>query len=102
VLVAQGHLAEALRSFRDALALRERLANADPNNLERLRDFALGHDKIALVLQRSGHVTEALAELRKGRDILARLVAMVPAHAGWKRDLALIEARIAQFEQLAQ
>jgi hypothetical protein len=32
VLVAQGNLPEALKSFRDGLAIRERLAQANPGN----------------------------------------------------------------------
>jgi len=32
VLVAQGNLPEALKSFRDGLAIRDRLAKADPGN----------------------------------------------------------------------
>jgi tetratricopeptide (TPR) repeat protein len=44
VLVAQGNLAEALKSFRDGLAIRERLAKADPNNAGWQRDlqFTIG------------------------------------------------------------
>jgi hypothetical protein len=40
VLVAQGKLDEALKAYRDSLAIRERLAAADPGNTQWQRDLS--------------------------------------------------------------
>jgi len=48
VLVAQGNLADALKSFRDSLAIRERLAQADQANVQSQIDLILSHWRLAL------------------------------------------------------
>jgi hypothetical protein len=47
VLKAQGNLAEALKSFRDGLAIRERLAQSDPGNANWQFDLVVSHWKLA-------------------------------------------------------
>jgi hypothetical protein len=47
VLVAQGNLPEALKSFRDGLAIAERLAQADRGNAGWQFDFVVSHWKLA-------------------------------------------------------
>jgi hypothetical protein len=47
VLVAQGNLPEALKSFRDGLAIRDRLAKADPGNAGWQRDLIVSCVKLA-------------------------------------------------------
>ena len=39
---------------------------------------------------------EAMAAYHRGLDIMRRLTALAPDHAGFKRDLAWFEARIAE------
>ena len=46
VLVEQGNLPEALKSFHDGLAIRERLAQANPGNAGWQRDLSVSHNKI--------------------------------------------------------
>ena len=46
MLVDQGNLAEALKDYRDSLAIRERLAKADPGNAEWKTDLASSHGKL--------------------------------------------------------
>jgi hypothetical protein len=41
VLVAQGKLDEALKAYRDGLAIVERLATADPSNMQWRRDLSV-------------------------------------------------------------
>ena len=60
VLVAQGNLAEALTSFRDGLAIRDRLAQADPGNAGWQRDLSVSYNKIGDVLKAQGNLAEAL------------------------------------------
>ena len=47
VLVAQGNLPEALKTFRDGLAIRDRLAKSDPGNAGWQRDLIVSYVKIA-------------------------------------------------------
>jgi hypothetical protein len=47
VLVAQGNLPEALKSFRDGLAIRDRLAKADPGNAGWQFDLVISNWKLA-------------------------------------------------------
>ena len=46
VRVAQGDLAGALRSYRDSLAITERLAKADPGNAEWQHDLSVSHERV--------------------------------------------------------
>jgi hypothetical protein len=50
VLVAQGNLPEALKSFRDGHAIRDRLAKSDPGNAGWQRDLSVSYEKIGNVL----------------------------------------------------
>jgi hypothetical protein len=47
VLVAQGNLPEALKTFRDGLGIRERLAQSDPSNARWQFDLVISHWKLA-------------------------------------------------------
>ena len=64
VLVAQGNLPEALKSFRDGLAIRDRLAKADPGNAGWQRDLSVSYNKIGDVLVAQGNLPEALKAFR--------------------------------------
>jgi tetratricopeptide (TPR) repeat protein len=92
VLVAQGNLPEALTSFRDSLAIADRLAKADPNDAGWVADLAASHGKLGLLLERMGQRNEALAVLRKGR---------APDHKLWNGYLASFDAGIARLERQA-
>jgi hypothetical protein len=93
--VAQGDLAGALTSCRLSLAIRERLAKADPVNAGWRRDLAVSYAKLAGVYRRSNDRNRALEALRQGEAIMARLVKLAPDCAGWKRDLAAFDDQIA-------
>ena len=54
VLVAQGDLPGALKSYRDSLAIAERLAKADPGNAGWQRDLSVSYSKIGDVLVAQG------------------------------------------------
>jgi tetratricopeptide (TPR) repeat protein len=54
VLVDQGHLPEALKSFRDGLSIAEQLAQADPGNAVWQRDLSVSYNKIGDVLADQG------------------------------------------------
>ena len=73
VLVAQGNLPEALKSYRDGLAIAERLAKADPGNAGWQRDLSVSYDRIGDVLVAQGNLPEALKSYRDGLAIAERL-----------------------------
>ena len=89
VLVAQGNLPEALKSFRDGLAIADRLAKADPGNAGWQRDLSVSYNKIGDVLVAQGNLPEALKSFRDGLAIGDRLAKADPGNAGWQRDLSV-------------
>jgi tetratricopeptide (TPR) repeat protein len=54
--VARGNLAEALKSFRDGLAIAQRRAQADPGNAGWQRDLSVSYSKIGDVLVDQGNL----------------------------------------------
>ena len=54
VLVAQGILPEALKTFREGLAISERLAAADPGNAGWQRHLLVSYDRVGDVLVAQG------------------------------------------------
>ena len=60
VLVAQGNLPEALKSFQASLAIGDRLANADQGNAGWQRDLSVSYNKVGDVLVAQGNLPEAL------------------------------------------
>jgi tetratricopeptide (TPR) repeat protein len=92
--VAQGYLTEALKSYRESLAIRERLAKADPNNAGWQRDLSLSYEKVGDVLVAQGNLTEALKSHRESLAIRERLAKADPNNASWQRELAIINERL--------
>ena len=95
VLVEQRNLPAALDAFKPSLAIRDRLAKADPGNAGWQRDVALSHGRVASVLGQQGERDRALGAFRQGRDIIARLKDASPANATLPKDLARFDAQIA-------
>ena len=89
MLVAQGKLPEALKSYRDSLAIAERLAEADPSNTGWQRDLSVSYDKVGDVLVAQGNLPEALKSYRDSLAISERLAKADPSNAGWQRDLSV-------------
>jgi len=98
VLLAQGELDEALKAYRDSLAIRERLVAATATTPSGSRDLAYGHTSLFTVYQQQGDTAQALAELRAARAIMAALVALAPNLASWSEFLAWIDQQIARLE----
>ncbi len=61
VLRDQGDLAGALAAYRESLAVRRRLAEADPSNASWQRDLSVSQEKIGDVLRDQGDLAGALA-----------------------------------------
>jgi predicted negative regulator of RcsB-dependent stress response len=73
VLVKQGNLPEALKSYRAGLAIAERLAGSDAGNADWQRDLSVSNNKIGDVLVKQGNLPEALKSYRAGLAIRERL-----------------------------
>ena len=88
-LLWQGNLAAALNSFRDGLAISERLVKSDPSNAEGQRYLSVSYDKVGSVLMAQGNLAAALASYRDGLAIRERLAKSDANNAGWQRDLSV-------------
>jgi tetratricopeptide (TPR) repeat protein len=89
VQAAQGDLAAALHSYREDLAIADRLAKSDPGNAAWQRDLAVSYEKIGEVQVAQGDLSGALQSYREDLAIADRLVKSDPDNAGWQRDLAV-------------
>ena len=89
VLVAQGKLDEALKAYRDGLAIAERLAAADPSNAQWQRDLSVSYERIGDVLVAQGKLDEALKAYRDSLAIRERLAAADRSNTQWQRDLSV-------------
>ena len=82
-----GDLAAALTSYQDLLAIRERLAKADPGNAGWQVDLGASHDRIGDVQQAQGDLAAALTSYQASLAIAERLTKADPGNAVWQRDL---------------
>jgi hypothetical protein len=89
VLVAQGNLPEALKSYQAGLAIADRLAKSDPGNAGWRRDLSVSYDRVGDVLVKQGNLAEALKSYRAGLEIRERLAASDAANTDWQRDLTV-------------
>jgi tetratricopeptide (TPR) repeat protein len=96
VLSQQRDFAAALQSFRDSLAIRERLAKADPSNTGWQRDLSVSYSKIGDALADQGNLTEAIKSYRECLAIGERLAKVDPDNAIWQRDLAAGNERLGE------
>jgi tetratricopeptide (TPR) repeat protein len=91
----RGNLPEALKSYRDGLAIIDRLAKADPGNAEWQRDLSVSFAKLAVVFRKAGNNTDALNALKEGRAIAERIARLSPDNAQWKKDLDWFDQQLA-------
>jgi tetratricopeptide (TPR) repeat protein len=79
LLIGMGKLAEALPVYEKALAIRQKLADANPAVAGYQSDLAMSHNNIGLVLSRTGKPGEALTATRKALAIYQKLADANPA-----------------------
>ena len=94
MLVARGKLDEALESYRDSLAIFERLAGSDRSNTGWQRDLSVSYIKVGDVLVAQGKLDEALENYRDSLAIFERLAGSDRSNTGWQRDLSVSYERI--------
>jgi hypothetical protein len=88
-------LPEALQSYRDGLAIRERLAKSDPSNAGWQRDLSVSYEKIGNGLVAQGNGPEALKCYRDSLTIRERLAQSDPSNAQWQVDVLFSQWRLA-------
>jgi tetratricopeptide (TPR) repeat protein len=88
-LGAVGKHAEALPELRAALAIRRRIADADPTNARAQRDLMVGLNRIGNVLSYLKRPVEALAHYTEAHEIARRLAALDATDAEAQRDLVI-------------
>ena len=94
-LIAQGTLAEALKSYRDALAIADRLTKVDPENAGWQHDLSLSYSKVGDVLMTQGNFAEAQKSYQDSLAVADRLAKVAPQNAYLQRDLAISQGRVA-------
>jgi len=83
----------SLAEYRAALALRQQLAKAAPDNLAAQRDVAIGHERIGRLIFKDDPAG-ALVELRIALAISEELAPKEPGNKDRRRDLAVLRTRI--------
>ena len=98
VLSAQGDLAGALASYREGLAVMQRLATADPSNAGWQRDLSLIFTRMAELKEQQGNSTEALEFAEESLAIDERLAALDRTNATWQDDVTVSRAIVARLK----
>ena len=99
--VTQGDIADALKSFRDSLAIFDRLSKSDPGKTGWQRNLSAAYEKVGDVQVAQGDLAAALQSYRDSLAIIDRLAKSDSGNAVWQRDLSLSYERIGNV-QLAQ
>jgi Flp pilus assembly protein TadD len=85
--------------YRLALAIFNRLAQADPGNAGWQRDLSVSYEKVGDVLVAQGNLPEALKAFRDSHNIFNRLAQADPGNAGWQGDLIVSYVKLAGIDQ---
>ncbi len=88
-----GNLAEAFGDYQASLAIRERLAKADPGNAGWQHDLAVSCGRVALIEVQQGGRDDALKAFQRGRNIVLLLMQR-SADATLPKDLAWFESQM--------
>jgi tetratricopeptide (TPR) repeat protein len=95
VWISRGDLAGALTSYKDSLAIADKLAKSDPGNARWRRDLSVSFNKIGDVQVAQGDLPGALGSYRDSLAIRDKLAKSDPGNAGWQRDLSVCFGKLA-------
>jgi tetratricopeptide (TPR) repeat protein len=85
----RGDLNGALKSYRDGLAIADRLSQSDPGNTKRQRDLSASYERVGDVQRAQGDLDGALKSYRDRLAIADRLAKSDPGNTEWQRDLSV-------------
>jgi tetratricopeptide (TPR) repeat protein len=94
VFVAQGNLPAALESYNASFTLRERLAEAEPDNRRRQQEVYIALWHLADVEIQQGKLADALTKLERAKGITQRLAESDSNNPEWQRDLSVCYNKI--------
>ena len=94
IAVGRGDLNEAARRYGDSLAIRQKLASADPGNSEWQRDLSISHNKLGDIAVARGDLEEAARQYGDLLAISEKLAAADPGNSEWLRDLSVSHDRL--------
>ncbi|NJN05549.1 MAG: tetratricopeptide repeat protein [Rhodobacteraceae bacterium] len=94
ILMRQGRLPEARRSYREALAIHERLARKHPGTSASSHAVSVLREKFGELAIAEGNPAKALEDFQASLDIRTRLVEADPANNQWSRDLSVAHEKI--------
>ena len=89
ILRDEGKLEPALKSYRDGLAIFEKLAKQDPGNAGWQRDLSVSYNKVGDTQSAQGDLAGALKSYRDSLAIREKLAKQDRGNAGWQRDLSV-------------
>jgi tetratricopeptide (TPR) repeat protein len=85
----QGDLPRALKSYRDSLAIREKLVKQDPANAHWQQSLSRIYRKLGNVQRDQGDLRGALKSFSDGLAIIDQLTKRDRTNADWQHDLAV-------------
>ena len=85
-----------LTAYREALAVSQRLAAADPTNAGWQRDLSFSLTRMAEFHERQSNHAETLKLAEQSLAIDERLAALDPTNATWRKDIAFSRALVAR------
>jgi tetratricopeptide (TPR) repeat protein len=94
VLEASGDLAGAVAEVRRAIAVRTKLAQAQPGVVKWQRDLATGHRKLSDMLRKQNDVEGALVEANAALAIIQAAAERAPGDLAIRRDVAAAHKRV--------
>ena len=97
ILLGQGDLAGAFAAYEEGLAIRRRLASADPSHAERRHDLFLSLARLAVTARGQGEPEQACRHLEEALAIMRPLAERFPEHPVFRDDLRWIEERRAEW-----
>lgn len=83
-----GDTSGALASYRQALAIRQALAGAEPTNVEAQSELAESYDRIGTIVRDMGDVRGAAENYQQAMTVLEKLSATMPGDVELRRKLA--------------
>ena len=90
----RGNLLAALKSYRDALAIVERLVMFAPGDTGHRRDLSVSHNRVGDVMVAQGDQPGALKSYHHALAIAERLAQSDPQNTEWQRDLSISHNKI--------
>jgi tetratricopeptide (TPR) repeat protein len=87
VLLEQGKLDDALKSYRNSLTIAQQLARDDAANSDRQYDLSASHRRVGDVLVEQDELEAAFKSYRDSLAIMLRLTASDSSNAQWQQEL---------------